>query len=219
MLMKNALEVFQDLTIESSIKINSLRDKLTAQAHGEWGHDIERENEISDAALVDEDVIVFNRAAFDDIDESCLILWQYGNQYKVTNIVPRNSGELGIRKYNIILNDFFNEIVIPMHKEGFLNFNISAQLKTIDSWLDESAADALMKFSRLANKSTKASHPLDQKRWLNFLIKAHRSAIKPDASELMRWLCEICEWPDETASDLAIEYEFSLSLLNEYDKR
>ncbi|UAY91386.1 hypothetical protein KSL88_18105 [Pectobacterium polaris] len=217
--MNNALEVFQELTIEYNIEMSSFRNKLISQVNKEWVHDVEREGEISDDALVDEDVIVFNRAAFDDIDESYLILWQYGNQYKVTNIVPRNSGELGIRKYNIIINDFLNKILMPMNKEGFLDFNISAQLKTIDSFLDESAADALMKFSRLANKSTKASHPLDQERWLDFLIKAHRSAIKPDASEFMRWLCEICEWPDETASDLAIEYEFSLSLLNEYDKR
>lgn len=217
--MNNALEVFQELIIESNIEMHALRSKLTSKVSDEWFHDVEREREINDVALVDEDVIVFNRKAFDDIDESCLILWQYGSNYRVTNIVPKSSGELGIRKYNIILNDFLNYIVIPMQRDGVLDFSISDKLKTIDSWLDESAADALVKFSRLANKSTKASHPLDQERWLDFLIKAHRSAIKPDASELMRWLCEICEWPDDTASDLAIEYEFSLSLLNEYDKR
>lgn len=213
------MEVFQDLSIKPIIDIKKLRSELISQASNGWFHDKEKETEVTDHVLLDEDVIVFNREAFNNIDDSLLILWQKGNSYSVTNIVPRNTSELGISRYNEIIGDFLNEIVIPLKEKGILDFTLSKGLKQIDDWLDASSVESLKKFSDLANKSTGASHPLDQRRWIDFLIKSHQASVSLDASNLLKWLVEIEKWPEEIASDLAIEYEFSRDLLKEYDKR
>ncbi|WFU71056.1 hypothetical protein [Bradyrhizobium sp. CB2312] len=70
----------------------------------------------------------------------------------------------------------------------------------------------------MANKSTGSSHPLDQQRWLRFLILAHCSAQKPDGERLRRWLMEV-EGDEDHALKLVIEYEFGLDLLNAYDSQ
>lgn len=215
----NGMEVFQDLSVDSLIDIKKLREKIIKQVGNGWTHDKKRENTISDEILADDDVIVFHRNAFDDVDESILILWQKQNSYYVTNIVPSNVGELGVSKYNIIINDFVDRVISPLKEKGDLDFKLSTKLKNIEDWLDMPSANALISFSKLANKSTRASHPSDQKRWVSFLIQAHQSSATLDSSELFRWLVEVGKWPDEIASDLAIDYEFSRELLKEYDKR
>jgi hypothetical protein len=73
-------------------------------------------------------------------------------------------------------------------------------------------------FSRLANKSTGAAHPMDKKRWYAFLIAAHRASKRLDSDQLARWLVEVEAWSAGRAQDLAIDYEFALGLLEQYDQ-
>ncbi|WP_145482906.1 hypothetical protein [Yersinia rohdei] len=212
------LDVFQELHIQTHSELSGVRQALINKASNLWKHDLEKEEDIRSAAINDEDVIVFIRESFNDIDESCLILWQDGNGYSVTNIVPRNVGELGIKKYNCILNDFYNRIVLPASSDDLFTVLLSSSVKTLEDFLDKLSIDALNKFSRLANKSTGTSHPSDEARWFEFLIKAHNASVSLDAGQLARWLSEVEQWPDEIASELAINYESSRSLLKAYDK-
>ncbi|MBB4364997.1 hypothetical protein GGD65_006061 [Bradyrhizobium sp. CIR18] len=62
---------------------------------------------------------------------------------------------------------------------GFV-VELSSPRQSLEEWVSPEAAKALEAFSDLANKSTGSSHPLDQPRWLRFLILAHRSAQKLD---------------------------------------
>ena len=78
-------------------------------------------------------------------------------------------------------------------------------------------AEALRRFSVLANKSTGASHPLDRDRWFDFILLAHRENAQLDASVLARWLSESEGWFEDCARDLAGEYERSRSLLTRYE--
>ncbi|AWO80204.1 hypothetical protein C1N78_17290 [Serratia marcescens] len=180
---------------------------------------IEEEREIRGAAIDDEDVIVFSRESFDNVDESSLILWQDGNGYRVANIVPKNVGDLGIKKYNSILRDFYEKIIYPLVKEEGFNVTISSNTQSLDDWLDEPTANSLNLFSRMANKYTGASHPLDEQRWYDFLINAHKSSASLEAGQLSRWLIEVDSWPDEIARELAINYEFARGLLKTYDEK
>ena len=77
------IEVFQDLYLKGRSSASSIRAGILAQVQEPWHHDQEREEEIRGHASDGEDVIVLVRDAFDDVDESGLVLWQKGEGYKV----------------------------------------------------------------------------------------------------------------------------------------
>lgn len=216
---EKGIEVFQDLHLRSHSSAKSTREDILAQVREPWLHETEKEEELKESAGADEDLIVLVRSSFDDIDESALVLWQQGEDYWVSNIVPRNVGELGIARYNAILKDFVAHIAQPASQAGRFAIEQTSPSQTLDDWLDREPADALRRFSRLANKSTGAAHPMDRERWYAFLIAAHRTAKQPDSSQLVRWLDEVEGWSEDKAQELALDYEFALGLLEQYDKR
>src|SRR3546814_8731568 len=69
-------------------------------------------------------------------------------------------------------------------------------------------------FSAAANKATGASHPLDQRRWFDFIISAHRSGKDIGTDRLARWLHEVEGWDEDSAHRLAGEYERCKELLD-----
>ncbi|MGK8436764.1 hypothetical protein ACRS3X_05310 [Ectopseudomonas hydrolytica] len=211
------IEVFQDLHL-SGASATSIRDCILSQVKEPWRHETELEEDMRQNAFDDADVVVLARAAFDDIDESGLVLWQEHDGYKVSNIVPRNVGELGITKYNRILRDFVALVATPAAQVGGFDIDLTSPNQTLDDWLATESAAELRRFSKLANKSTGASHPLDQKRWFTFLISAHRASKRLDSDQLARWLIEVEGWSEERAYELAIDYEFALGLLEQYDQ-
>ncbi len=213
-----SIEVFQDLHLKTRSPASSIRAAILAQVQKPWRHDLEREDDIRGHAGDDEDVIVLVRDAFDDVDESGLVLWQEGGGYRVSNIVPRNVGELGITKYNAILRDFVARIAEPAARASAFEIELTSSHQSLDDWLDAEPAAALWRFSRLANKSTGAAHPMDRERWYAFLIATHHTLKRPDTDQLVRWLVEVEHWSEDKAHELAIDYEFAIGLLEQYDQ-
>lgn len=215
---EKSIEVFQDLHLRSRSSSSSIRDSILAQVQDPWRHDSEREQDIRVHSSDEEDVIVLVRASFDDIDESGLVLWQEHDDYKVSNIVPRNVGELGITKYNAILQDFVTRVAEPATQTGGFEIELTSPNQRLEDWLDTELATVLRRFSRLANKSTGAAHPMDRERWYAFLIATHCALKRLDSDQLARWLVEVDGWSPERAQELAIDYEFALGLLEQYDQ-
>jgi len=215
---EKSIDVFQNLHLNSCSTFNSIRDAVLAWVQAPWCHDPEREYDIRQGAIDDEDVIVLVRGAFDDVDESALVLWQEANGYRVSNIVPRHVGELGITRYNAILQDFVERVARPAAHAGGFEIALSSANQSLDDWLSAEPAAALRRFSHLANKSTGAAHPMDRERWHAFLIAAYRDSRRLDADQLVRWLVEVERWSAEKAQKLTIDYEFALGLLEQYDQ-
>ncbi|MRS17960.1 hypothetical protein GJV08_02175 [Enterobacteriaceae bacterium RIT692] len=213
------MKVFQDLIVFPAVGDFNIRNEIISKENEDWVHDGGKETDLANGFAPDEDVIVFHRRAYRNIDDSILILWKYNDRYSVTNIVPQNVGELGVDKYNSIINDFVERIISPLSESGVLTFELTKSEKDIRDILSDKTASLIEVFSRLANKSTGASHPLDKERWIKFLIESHVHDEKCTATDLMQWFVEIEKWPEEKASELAISYEFSRDLLNSYDKR
>ena len=213
----NSIEVFQNLHLKGRSSASSIRTGILAQVQAPWHHDQEREEDIRGHASDGEDVIVLVRDGFDDVDESGMVLWQEGEGYRVSNIVPRNVGELGITKYNAILRDFVARIAEPAASTSGFNIELTSPQQSLDDWLDAEPAAALRRFSRLANKSTGAAHPMDRERWYAFLIATHHTSKRLDTDQLVRWLVEVEHWSEDKAHELAIDYEFALGLLEQYD--
>jgi hypothetical protein len=116
------------------------------------------------------------------------------------------------------LQDFAERIARPAAQRVGFQVKTTAARQSVEDWLSPKAAKALTLFSRAANKSRGSSHPLDRRRWFQFLIEAHAGGGHLDVQTLSRWLTEVEGWDDEHAVELAIEYEFGLELLSEYDQ-
>lgn len=217
MTSSDALEVFQDLVLQGpDVARAALRAALIARAIGPWRHAQDREQHLAKLAG-EAEVLAFERAGGDGVDAVGLVLWENEGGYEVTNIVPLETGELGPRRYNQALQDFVEHIAREAAAEAGFSVHLTPARQGMTDWLPPDAADALKRFSGAANKATGSSHPMDRKRWLAFLIAVHGSGGILDADRLVRWLVEAEGWSDDIAHELAIQYEFGLALLDEYD--
>jgi hypothetical protein len=213
------LEVFQDLLLRGPTEGHvKLRQALIGRAAGPWRHAAAREPDIAALASRDADIIAFEREGDGGVEPVALVLWSCDDGYKVTNVVPQKVGELGRRRYNIALQDFVENVARPAAAEAGFTVETSPATQGLDDWLPRQAGDALRRFSGLANKETGSLHPMDRQRWFNFLLAAHHSRGSLDAQRLVRWLTEIEGWSGEKALDLAVEYDFAMDLLDEYDR-
>lgn len=214
---ERGLEIFQDLHLRARSAPASIREHVLAEVKAPWRHVPDREEEIKDYGTESMDVVALVREASPEAPAACLVLWQEANGYRVSNIVPIEVGELSIAKYNAILQDFVARIAKPAGSAGNFDVDLSRALQTLDDWLVGPAATALRRFSHLANKSSAASHPMDEERWYEFLILAHRCGARLDVDRLVRWLSEVEDWPIDVAHRLGNDYEFARGILEKYD--
>jgi hypothetical protein len=163
------------------------------------------------------DALAFERAVTPGFEAAGLVLIADGDALKVANIVPLELRELTHRAYNAILADFASEVARPAAMDAGYSVVMSNSTLQLENMVSPAVAEALRRFSVLANKSTGASHPLDRDRWFDFILLAHRENAQLDASVLARWLSESEGWFEDCARDLAGEYERSRSLLTRYE--
>ena len=211
------ISVFQELFLHNANTSRSkCRETLISAANFPWRHAGEKEHLVHTHSP-DEDIIAFERVASDGIDAAGLVLWSRDDGYEVLNIVPLEASELGPVRYNRVLQDFSVKVVEPAASIAGFVVEAGPTAQGLGDWLSEDAAAALRRFSVTANKSTGSSHPSDRRRWFSFLIAVHHDPGRLDTSRLIRWLCEIEGWSPDKAHELAIEYEYGLALLDEYD--
>jgi hypothetical protein len=214
-----SLEVFQDCALFGSAgRPPAIREALLNGVVAPWRHNPEREEQVSKQVIDGADVLVFERSAADDLPAASLFLWSAPNGYEVSNIVPPNPGQLSYSEYNALLREFVKRVVTPAAERAKFEVRLTAAQQSIDDWVSPRTALALRQFSAAANKSTGSSHPLDRKRWLRFIIAAHQESSRLDPSRLARWLHEADGWDEDSAHDLAIQYEFGLDLLDENER-
>lgn len=212
--MTAKLEVFQDMAIRGPIaKRPELREALIAAAIEPWSVDLERSAEVARNAAASEDVVLFRRDAGQDYPAAGLTLWATEDGYYVPNIVPLEMGSLTFAQYNAVLADFIARIAAPVTAQFGFTISTTEPRQTLDDWLSPDAALKLKRFSGAANKSTGASHPSDQRRWFDFLVAVHRSGDKPGADRLARWLHEVDGWDEDSAHNLAGDFETAIALL------
>lgn len=217
--MTGAIDVFRDLYLRGSpARRPELRCALIGAVTTPWYYDAHRSDAISRNAN-GADILAFGRNAADDLRAAGLVLWSSNDGYYVPNIVPIESGELSIRQYNAILDDFIERIVRPVASLFDYAIDSTSARQDLEDWTSADASKKLRAFSSAANKSTGASHPMDQRRWFDFIIAVHENHSPIGTDHLFRWLHEIEGWEEESAHELAGEYENSLSLLQRYDER
>ena len=213
--MPASIEVFQDLTIASSTsQMAALGKSLIARAKAPWRHQAEEVSEPQEHGTV----LFMEREEDGALPAARLLLWPSETGYSVMNVVPLKVGQLDRATYNALLQEFTQLIALPAAASHELSAKLSRQWQSLDEWFSPSTAQALSSFSNSANKSTGASHPRDQERWMNFLISAHNDRSEIDSDLLYRWLHEVERWQEDEARDLLMDYDFARALLAHYDQ-
>lgn len=137
----------------------------------------------------------------------------------VSNITPNKSGQLTYHQYNAILTKFFNEAIETQIADG-IAAKLSKDSVTIEDFAGTETTNKLKNWINSANPSTLNTHPEDFKTWCNFVFSAHMNKSSLTANQFERYLIEEVKIYDENLVDrLVLEYEYSLNLLSEYDKR
>lgn len=207
------LEVFQDLHLRGPAGASAaLHQSLKDHAVAPWRFAAEKVEQLR-AMGEQGDALAFERAKTPGFESAGLVLLAADDGMEVVNIVPLEVSELNHRAYNAILEDFAAQVATPAAKATGYRVELSSSTLQLDDELPSGVLEALRRFSVLANKSTGASHPLDQRRWFDFIILAHREGVHLDATTLARWLSESEGWPEDGARELAGEYERARELL------
>jgi len=204
---------FQDLIVTGAAsRIEEIGAAFEGRLPAGWTRDKIREQEAL-AMGGDDKWLVFNRAGSSDIPAASLFFATCNGDLKVSNIVPQAVSELSKQQYNAILIEFYKSTVVAVADALALQHELTPDTRPITFWITENAAEKLRRFSQCANKSSGSAHPMDRNRWFDFLTQVVADRSELDTDTLARWLVLIEHWPEESARDLVLEYEFGRDLL------
>lgn len=211
------MRVFQDLDIQGPPEsLRRFLDDLTARLTG-WERDPVREQRLREMSISRDEVFAIRTPPGGDLPAATLYL--HGNEgtgtCRVSNIVPGEANELSKPQYNAILRAFYEGYVRDHAARFGLTALLSKDQITSRDVLSEQNARLLGLFSAAANMSTGSSHPLDGRRWRDFLSNSFRAGEILD-EETLRGLLLDEGWPEEQAYDLAGEYEAAMDVLRNF---
>jgi hypothetical protein len=212
------MKVFREMEIKGSgTALMELIASIEKMLDRGWSRDHEREEKVNSG--VSTPMYCFSCTEGPNREAAALWLaWRGSDTLYIANIIPQRLDQLSFDQYNVVAEEFYDHFAKPAAERLGLEHVISSAEKNIEDWVSTSTASKLMTFSRAANKQTGSSHPLDQQRWMDFLVAAHTEATTLDSTTLARWLVENEGWPEDVAYDLSVEYEFGRSLLEFYDE-
>lgn len=201
---------FQDLKI--TINKNDIEEFINylGQQPGNWQRDFSKEHDVT--KFTDGMMFCFNYMLNDEVHSSLWLAEKEKDTLYTSNIVPVMTNRLSISEYNEIQRKFCSELLSKADKKFKLNIELSKETIELEDLVSSEAAQALRSFSRLANKSTGHAHPLDQKRWFEFIKLTAESSYKISPEQLEKFLVED-GWSENSSIELACDYEYSIELL------
>ena len=214
------MKQFKDLDITGpDEQLLALIDAVLTNLPADWRRDPEAEARMETLDPEGTDAgFAFTRDAREGDPPALLFLRRDRGRLHVSNIVPRDAGQLSMGQYNRILDEFADMLHTHLPSDRQLKIRVTSDDAAITDWVSSDAADLLKYFSSLANMSTGSAHPLDFERWVRFLVQVHKEGSTLHSSFLSRWLAEELGWPPDRADDLARDYEFARDLLRDYDR-
>ena len=145
---------------------------------------------------------------------------QKDKEFEIVNITPNSYSSLSSEQYNFIISNFEKDIINPLKDIFKFEVKKSKDELCIQDFLGVDGEKALRLFSNWANKSTGHSHSSDFDFWCDFIFKAHQISIdkRLPMGYLEGWLLDN-GWPADKAEELALDFSYSMRLLDEYDKQ
>ena len=211
------MKTFRNLYIHlNGVDIETFSNGLERQSKVPWVRRKDKEEELGGMG---DKAICFEAKKGTSVKPAALFIFpKEGETWWVSNIVPTEVSELTHDQYNAALENFFESILQPAIKDSPISAELTSNEVSVGSVAGVEVEKALVRFSNLANKSTRGSHPLDRKRWLEFLILAHESGSELYTDLVIHTLVEL-GWSEEAAIELGIQFEFSQDLLSYKQER
>jgi hypothetical protein len=206
------MKTYGELSIDlHGISLEKFGDVAEASATGGWARDRSKDEELKRNG--GSAWFTFTLTGHKTLPSAFLFVAQKKSTdtLYVPNIISPARDRLNYDEYNEILQSFADSVLVPL--KDVISFDLSKADIDLSAELPKEVFDRLRNFCVLANKKTGSSHPLDQQRWMEFLIASDEAGVQLDSHTLARWLVEVEGWDNEQASRLAEEYEFGRGLL------
>lgn len=212
------MKALRDLKlIGSASEQERLIDLIEQQFSNGWIRDREREAKLKSQSALNYIIFTCSETVSRPAAGLCFIADENGYLY-VGNIVPQNVRELGIDSYNAILEEFLTQFIEPAAKRLDIQILTTCGERTINNAMSPEMSQLLKHFSAAANKSSGGTHPLDERRFFDFIVQAHNERALLDETELSGLLVDD-GWSSEHAQKLSSNYRFGRDLLNHYSKQ
>ena len=212
------MKVFRNLKlIGAASQQTKLIDLIEQQLSNGWVRDREREVELKSQYRYDYTIFTCSKTASRPAAELSLITDENGYLY-VSNIVPKELGETSEDQYNAILEEFLNRFVEHAAKELDIQIITPPDERSIDNAMSPEMSQLLKQFSAAANKTSGGTHPLDERRFLNFIVQAHNERSLLDEIELIELLLDE-GWSNSYAQNLSSKYSFGRDILKCYSNQ
>lgn len=209
------MKVYQDLEFRGHRdQLGQLVQEIERRLTDGWERSYKRESEVAKTTAETMHCFSCTETRVRPASELWLVPKSDGTLY-VSNIVPSKRPSLTYDEYNSIVREFHDRFAGPAAAALGVRAQLGNPEPQIEDFLSPHTARLLFAFSRAANRSV--LHPLDRKRWNEFLTAAHREEAPLSGSMLQRWLIEDEKWPEDKASDLVVEYEHAQELLEVYE--
>lgn len=211
------MKTFRELYVHlNGIDIDNFSNLLEKASKEPWVRREDKENTLGD---IDEKPICFEALRGSCVSPAALFIFpKEDGLLWVSNIVPTEESELTYDQYNFVLENFYEDVVLPAINGTGVTADLTSDQISIGSVAGDAVEKSLIRFSNLANKSTGSSHPLDRKRWFEFLVLVHEAKVDLYADMVIRSLVEL-GWSEEKAIELGIQYEFAEDLLSYIKER
>lgn len=212
------MRVFRELVIRGPLDaIDSFFASIDTRLEGGWSRNAAAE---AFGARLSVESRAYEIANSESLAPATLffVLDRSASAARVSNVVPVATSKLSTDQYNAIVVDFARRYV-ARYLISPCDYELTSDEKSGEAFLTGPVNASLRKFSAAANKSTGSGHPLDRKRWLDFLLAAHAAKIDIDAATLHRILTDENSWSEEIAWDLVRQYESGIELLQYADSR
>ena len=138
--------------------------------------------------------------------------------FVIQNIVPDASivSEIPVELYVRILKEF-DELIAEPAAEALSGLTvIGTSEHSLKDYFSREAIRLLKFFCKTSNWSS--HHPLDQKKWLAFLLYIHRNEENVHCDIFRACLRDTGWCPDNDISQLVREYDFAMQLLRQSDQ-
>lgn len=215
---------FQNLEIRKNHEeLLALLDKMKSIKSGRFYYEEEasvRVNSDAAKATTGVDEYALFRANDSSLYNSIVHVALIGDTLKVVNITSSEMTELGITRYNMILNDFnFNFLTKFIDQSYSGSVFITGNYKSLESIIGSDAYQALEQWATTCNKENPISHKNDERMWFDFITRLVQSGNNLHPEDLKQWLSEDMKWAsyyNEQIHEMGEKLEYSLSLIKYY---
>ena len=213
------MELFQDLTIKLNPNYPGFQQTLLELVEQSSVWKIRKDYQetfLQRGLLKDRTVICIETPVLDYGGKDLqAIIWtyDYGTWLQTFNIIPSNSNRLSKGEYNFILNEFVRVFINRTAADYHAEVILTKPVMDVMDYVDQDVYDALVLFSEMANKSTGHSHPMDEKRWCEFILVSAAKKRRLSVDYLEGWLVDH-GWSSDMANELGLDYEYGLTLLD-----